>query len=609
MSDFVDQPLNKKMNRKNLVGGIQALLSRKAKPSQKAEQLVELSSDLGDVVAGRFIAPTDENGADPTGAAFDGTFLSAVEQAMADGTQDAWLAKLVLGSVEFSLGPNGIYQDRLTNGYTQIADNLVDYRRGDLGMTTIEGLTAPSWGLSFSGNDSTGELLSNGGFETGDLTGWTAVTGSWTVGSSLPDPYAGLYRAECTNPGSTKSVKRTQTLDITGGDIFKFQGAIYQTALGGASIDVQYYSSTGGAGTLVGAASISTTLLNQWVFISQFSASPTSAQSLVLSITTGALSTAYFDSVSLSVNNPANYFGFEPVRGKLVSNMKDSDGTQGQLPVGAMRVPRIEEVKDRLVAVESTTDAAAVPVGLHRYLTTFMDAYGETDADALQGVSVTVTTEPKRVNLSSIPLGKWGTTARRIYRNSSTDVSDITEFHLLTTIADNTTTTYTDTTPTGSLSATIIPTVNTTGSRPVFPRNVTLWAKDFISSIGANYVPEFLDTSSWYNTRSGTAAADSNDGDTLKAGFYLEAGVYTFKTLGVTAANEPKVDYYIDGVAVQTGQDWYTAGLFRNTVKTFSVTLTTSGYHHLEVVVNGHNASSSDYVFSITYMMLVPAAY
>ncbi len=63
----------------------------------------------------------------------------------------------------------------------------------------------------------------------------------------------------------------------------------------------------------------------------------------------------------------------------------------------------------------------------------------------------------KRVNLTSIPVGPSGVTARKIYR---TPVNSAGPYQLVTTIADNTTTTYTDSLADGGLGA-VAPSSNT----------------------------------------------------------------------------------------------------------------------------------------------------
>ncbi len=99
-----------------------------------------------------------------------------------------------------------------------------------------------------------------------------------------------------------------------------------------------------------------------------------------------------------------------------------------------------------------------------------------------------------------------------------------------------------------------------------------------------------------YEENTGTHA----NGDALQQHFFLASGAYTLSVLGISGANRAKVDWYIDGVSVVTGQDWYSASTTYNVVMTAAVTVTGNGDHILKAVVNGKNASSADYYFDVT---------
>lgn len=109
-------------------------------------------------------------------------------------------------------------------------------------------------------------------------------------------------------------------------------------------------------------------------------------------------------------------------------------------------------------ALASPAAAGNVDNGAHRYLATFVTADGETEAGE---VSAAVTVADKTVNgqvsLSAIPLGGSVVTSRKIYRTTAGGST----YLLLTTLADNTTTTYTDNTADSGLGAQA-PTTNTT---------------------------------------------------------------------------------------------------------------------------------------------------
>lgn len=81
--------------------------------------------------------------------------------------------------------------------------------------------------------------------------------------------------------------------------------------------------------------------------------------------------------------------------------------------------------------------------GAHRYVVTFVTADGETQAGTISNaVSVIDKTANGKVSISAIPIGSALVTGRKIYRTAAAG----SVYYLLTTIADNTTTTYTDNT-------------------------------------------------------------------------------------------------------------------------------------------------------------------
>jgi len=110
-------------------------------------------------------------------------------------------------------------------------------------------------------------------------------------------------------------------------------------------------------------------------------------------------------------------------------------------------------------ALVSPAAAGNVDNGAHRYLVTYVTADGETQAGV---ASAAVTVADKTVNgkvlVSGIPLGGALVTSRKVYRTAAGGST----YLLLATIADNTTTTYTDNIADASLGAGA-PTTNTTG--------------------------------------------------------------------------------------------------------------------------------------------------
>jgi hypothetical protein len=86
-------------------------------------------------------------------------------------------------------------------------------------------------------------------------------------------------------------------------------------------------------------------------------------------------------------------------------------------------------------------------VGTYKYAVTFVDIYGETTPGAQ--FSITTTSGNQGVSLTSIPVGPSVTTKRRVYRTAVGG----SQLKLLTTISNNTTTTFSDTTADASLGA------------------------------------------------------------------------------------------------------------------------------------------------------------
>lgn len=101
--------------------------------------------------------------------------------------------------------------------------------------------------------------------------------------------------------------------------------------------------------------------------------------------------------------------------------------------------------------------------------------------------------------------------------------------------------------------------------------------------------------------------------DAFENGFYLRAGTYDFKVLGITTMAAGKVDWYLKadggsyGSAFETGQDWYSNPTVYNVVKTVSsVSVASDGFYTLKGVINGRNASASDYSLILVKYWFTP---
>lgn len=117
-----------------------------------------------------------------------------------------------------------------------------------------------------------------------------------------------------------------------------------------------------------------------------------------------------------------------------------------------------EPAPGALTAALAGAGAGNVDNGVHRWRVTFVTAAGETQGGT---VSAAVTVADKTVNgkvaLTAIPTGGAAVTSRKLYRTAAAGST----YLLLATIADNTTTIYTDNTADASLGAGA-PSTNTT---------------------------------------------------------------------------------------------------------------------------------------------------
>ncbi|MCL8207181.1 MAG: hypothetical protein K6V97_03785 [Actinomycetia bacterium] len=128
-------------------------------------------------------------------------------------------------------------------------------------------------------------------------------------------------------------------------------------------------------------------------------------------------------------------------------------------------------------ALTATVSSASGPLnGAYAYVVVYRTGWLDGDQQIHYSGNQTAAGQPSNevnpagnaVSLTNIPLGPAGVVARDIYRTTAGG----TTYYYLTTLADNVTTEYTDTTADSSLGTQTAPTVNTTGTvlqLPVFP--------------------------------------------------------------------------------------------------------------------------------------------
>jgi hypothetical protein len=121
------------------------------------------------------------------------------------------------------------------------------------------------------------------------------------------------------------------------------------------------------------------------------------------------------------------------------------------------------------------------------------------------------------------------------------------------------------------------------------PRHATLW-HDEDATISGTPIGIVVDSNQAYNEFA--AQLPSANGDIFEQEFFLEAGTYDFHVLGITFSNRGILDWAVDGTPIGV-QDWYTAGLAYNVIKTIpGVVIPASGQHTLRGTINGTNGAS-----------------
>lgn len=288
----------------------------------KAVTLDEIAEDLGQLRMGDFIATAGDG--DPGDANFTGTFMSANGftingtvyniGGMYQGTL-MWAGNSTTGEFEFIGGNAKINADGIVGTdllkwmIKQDATNDVYTRTGKLGLALKEGGgTIPVWQMSYESPAGV-ELVTNGGAETGDFTGWTKTTetnGHWQL--ALSNGYAsdGSYSFvfdPTANPAT--GVLTSDRIAVTGDIAYlvsalqqnfsslstqKFEIKWYDHASAGSliSTDVLYYKTTPVSSTISAVYTAPPTALSCEIVLTH-TATNTSAEAIVDSISVSAI--------------------------------------------------------------------------------------------------------------------------------------------------------------------------------------------------------------------------------------------------------------------------------------------------------------------------------
>lgn len=141
--------------------------------------------------------------------------------------------------------------------------------------------------------------------------------------------------------------------------------------------------------------------------------------------------------------------------------------------------------------------------------------------------------------------------------------------------------------------------VSTSSAAQVYPDHAEFW-RNFDRYISGSLTMQ-TDADQMYNMYVNTTYGAS--GDEWEQEFLIDAGTYTFSSLGYTGTSRGIVEWYIDNVLVAT-HDWYDGSATNNTIKATSGIVIAAGLHTLRGKVTGKNGSSSAYVVPITVSWL-----
>jgi hypothetical protein len=530
-------------------------------------------------------------GANPTDADANGVFMNAFGETWDDGTTLWQLGGVNNGSLQFGLkstdgaayfsggqgtiDSNGINLNGIMYALRHYAEDPTGTikRYGRFEMLYPDGKTVPALALTFQDAAVSSELVVNGGFETGDFTGWSKGASSTVISATS---HIGTY---CANVIQYEVLSQN-SISVLPSSNYLFSSYTNGNTLGHIKIEIKWYDA--------GSVLIRTDSLydaapkSGWQNITSALYSPPLSSTCSIVITDGVY-TVLVDDVSLQSISLVRKLLFTP-------DLEYMDGSTYRKVLSGKK--ELYPPLAPTIALVATASGNCTN-GAHLCKTTFVDADGETESSAASN-SVTVDGTHKQLTCT-LEVGPWGTTSRNIYMTEAGG----TTYKLVGTQADNTTTSYTVNVADGSLT-TVAPVVNLSGTRPLFPQTLFVTGGSIITSnatLTANLTGYFLS----YNT----SAANANNGDYfIFNDIYLKSGTYTIDIVGAETTSSGNLDWYVDNVKVISNQDWYGTTNPNNRTST-GVSIVGDGVHSLKAVVNGKNGSSGDYRFAIYNLLFI----
>jgi hypothetical protein len=564
-----------------------------------------------------------ESGTEPTDPDACGSFMSAAGETFGD-----WLIKVgeVLngrlqagfgnGAMIFAGGEGVADETGLNlNGiryalrhYATDPDGL-NPRYGRFEMFYENGKVIPSLALTYMDGAPDTNLVANPDFETGDLSSWTPTTPArWTVTNS--GPYEGEF---CTHTVYTLAHGVTVDEYLTSARIlvssianynFSFAARNFLAGKGSSSVRVKlkwYDDAT--AGVLLRTDALPSVSSYYWLVKSAMFVAPVGAVSVVVEVDCHA------NNSEISADDTAEFYLDSFLLTQIQFERKILFGPEPEIYDGVSSRKILGGVKEIYIpqspnAVLVATETGNCTDGAHCVKVTFVDVEGETLASGSSYPPVVVDASHKQITVP-LPKGPWGTIARKVYLSTPAAINT---FNLAATIADNTTTTINLSIADGDLGAGN-PQYNTTGSRPLFPTYALIRWQLVNSNVKTSMFdwPSSDTGSSPYGfVAYGTDPTPAANGDWFEFEIFAASGTYTLIVHGIRHSHSGKLDIYektgSGDVLLSAALDFYGSG---NALIVRTITFADNGLHRIRCVVNGKNASSTDYTIVIADMEFV----
>lgn len=166
---------------------VNAVLGTVFDNKDRVGNLAQITSDAGDLLAGRFISPNAESlSTEPSATDFSGSVLSGDGVTPFDEAGNFNLVIINEGATTYGVGQSGTYSNGVDFFNRQLATGTsTDQRQLRSGFQELQDNDDPSYIFEFLDTAVGANLItSNPDFETGDATGWTLSAGSAVVATS-----------------------------------------------------------------------------------------------------------------------------------------------------------------------------------------------------------------------------------------------------------------------------------------------------------------------------------------------------------------------------------------------------------------------------------------